>query len=119
VARDHRLRELIPEVIDIGLDILNALQPRAAGMDSCELKREFGRDLIFHGGLDTQGGINGTVEQAVQEAKIRLKAFAPGGGYIFAPANHFMQDVSLDNFFALYDTARRYGRHPLALDREE
>jgi hypothetical protein len=57
------VRELIPEFIDIGLDILNALQPKAAGMDSFELKREFGRDLIFHGGLDIQGGINGGVER--------------------------------------------------------
>ena len=109
------VRELIPEFIDIGLDILNALQPRAAGMNSFELKREFGKDLIFHGGLDIQGGINGSVESAVQEAKTRLKAFAPGGGYIFAPANHFMQDVPIDNFFAIYEVARTYGRYPLEI----
>ena len=108
------VRELIPEFIDIGLDILNALQPKAAGMDSYELKREFGRDLIFHGGLDIQGGITGSVEEAVEEAGRRIDAFAPGGGYIFAPANHFMQDVPIDNFFALYETARRRGRYPLA-----
>ena len=107
------VRELIPEFIDIGLDILNALQPKAAGMDSFELKREFGRDLIFHGGLDIQGGINGSVEQAVEEARLRLRAFAPGGGYIFSPSNHFMQDVPVENFYALYQTARRFGGYPL------
>ncbi len=112
------VRELIPEFIDIGLDILNALQPKAAGMDSFELKREFGKDLIFHGGLDIQGGITGSVEAAVQEAKTRLRAFAPGGGYIFAPANHFMQDMPIDNFFAVYETARTYGRYPLRFDQE-
>jgi uroporphyrinogen decarboxylase len=111
------VRELIPEFIDIGLDILNALQPKAAGMNSFELKREFGKDLIFHGGLDIQGGINGAVEDAVREAKTRLRAFAPGGGYIFAPANHFMQDVPIDNFFAIYETARAFGRYPLAIDQ--
>ena len=112
------VRELIPEFIDIGLDILNALQPRAAGMNSFELKREFGNDLIFHGGLDIQGGINGSMEEAVREAKTRLSAFAPGGGYIFAPANHFMEDVPIDNFFAIYETARTYGRYPVGVGRE-
>ena len=71
------------------------------------------RDLIFHGGLDIQGGINGSVEQAVGEAMLRLRAFAPGGGYIFSPSNHFMQDVPVENFYALYQTARRFGRYPL------
>lgn len=102
------VRELIPDFIDMGVDILNSLQPKAAGMDSFELKREFGSELVFHGGLDLQGGINGTVEEAIEEAKRRIDAFAPGGGYIFSPSNHFMQDVSMENFFAVYETARSY-----------
>ena len=105
------VRELIPDFIDMGVDVLNSLQPRAAGMDSFELKKEFGDELIFHGGLDIQGGINGTVEEAVEEAKLRIDAFAPGGGYILAPSNHFMQDVPMENFFAVYDTARSYGAY--------
>jgi uroporphyrinogen decarboxylase len=76
-----------------------------------ELKREFGSELVFHGGLDIQGGINGTVDEAVEEAKRRIDAFAPGGGYIFAPSNHFMQDVPMANFFAVYETAHTYGRY--------
>jgi uroporphyrinogen decarboxylase len=103
------VRELIPEFIEMGVEVLNSLQPKAAGMDSLELKREFGNELVFHGGLDLQGGINGTVEEAVEEAKRRIDAFAPGGGYVFAPSNHFMQDVSLENFYAVYRTAREYG----------
>jgi len=103
------VRELIPDLIEAGVDVLNSLQPKAAGMDSAELKREFGRELVFHGGLDLQGGITGTVEEAVEEAKRRIDAFAKGGGYIFAPSNHFMQDVPLENFYAVYRTAREYG----------
>ena len=103
------VRELIPEFIEMGVDVLNSLQPKAAGMDSLELKREFGTELVFHGGLDLQGGITGTVEEAVQEAKRRIDALAPGGGYIFAPSNHFMQDVSVENFYAVYRTAQEYG----------
>jgi uroporphyrinogen decarboxylase len=103
------VRELIPDLIECGVDVLNSLQPKAAGMDSAELKREFGRELVFHGGLDLQGGITGSVAEAVAESRRRIDAFAKDGGYIFAPSNHFMQDVSLDNFYAVYRTAREYG----------
>ena len=104
------VRDFIPDFIDMGVDILNSLQPQAEGMDSIELKKEFGKDIVFHGGLDIQaGGITGTVQEAVDEAKRRIDAFAPGGGYIFAPSNHFMQDVPLKNFYAIYQTAETYG----------
>lgn len=103
------VRELIPDLIEAGVDVLNSLQPKAAGMDSAELKREFGRELVFHGGLDLQGGITGSVQEAVEEARRRIDAFAKGGGYIFAPSNHFMQDVPLENFYTVYRTAREYG----------
>jgi uroporphyrinogen decarboxylase len=103
------VRELIPDFIEAGVEILNSLQPKAAGMDSAELKREFGREIVFHGGLDIQGGISGTHEEAIDETKRRIDAFAKDGGYVLAPSNHFMQDVSLENFYAVYETAREYG----------
>lgn len=105
------VRELIPDLIEAGVDVLNSLQPKAAGMDSLELKREFGSELVFHGGLDLQGGITGSVAEAIDEAKRRIDAFAKGGGYIFAPSNHFMQDVPRENFYAVYRTAREYGSY--------
>ena len=49
------------------------------------------------------------MQEAVEEARRRIDAFAQGGGYIFAPSNHFMQDVPLENFYAVYRTAREYG----------
>ncbi|OVE81734.1 hypothetical protein BVY04_02620 [bacterium M21] len=106
------VRELIPDFIDMGVDVLNSLQPKAAGMDSFELKKEFGNEIVFHGGLDIQqGGITASKQEAVDEAKRRIDAFAPGGGYIFAPSNHFMQDVPLENFYAIYETAQEYGKY--------
>jgi uroporphyrinogen decarboxylase len=106
------IRQLIPDLIETGVDILNSLQPQATGMDSFELKKEYGSELVFHGGLDIQaGGITGTVEQAIDETKRRIDAFAPGGGYIFAPSNHFMQDVPMENFYAIYKTALEYGTY--------
>jgi uroporphyrinogen decarboxylase len=82
-------------------------------MDSLELKREFGSELVFHGGLDIQGGITGSVTEAVAEARRRIDALAKGGGYIFGPSNHYMQDIPMDNFFAIHETARSYGRYPI------
>ncbi len=106
------VRELIPDFIEMGVDVLNSLQPKAAGMDSLALKREFGSEIVFHGGLDIQhGGITGSVREAEEEARRRIDAFAPGGGYIFAPSNHFMEDVSLENFYAVYRVAREYGTY--------
>jgi len=107
------VRALIPDFIEMGVDILNSLQPKAVGMDSFELKKEFGDEIVFHGGLDLQGGITGTKEGTISEAKKRIDAFGPGGGFIFSPSNHFMEDVSLENFYALFETARTYGRYPL------
>jgi uroporphyrinogen decarboxylase len=100
------VRDLIPDFIEIGVDVLNSLQPRAAGMDPFELKREFGGDIVFHGGLDMQGALSGTVQQARDEAQKCLDAFSRDGGYIFAPSNHFMQDIPLENFYAVYEVAR-------------
>ena len=105
------MRDLIPDLIEAGVDVLNSLQPRAAGMDSVELKREFGSELVFHGGLDIQGGITGSLQEAIDETRRRIDAFAKGGGWILAPSNHFMEDVSLENFYAVYRTAREYGRY--------
>jgi len=107
------VRELIPSFIDSGVDILNALQPRAYGMDSFELKKEFGNDLVFHGGVDIQGPICGTLEEAITEAKTRIKAFAPGGGYIFASTNNYQPDIPVENFFEIYKIAKEYGKYPI------
>jgi uroporphyrinogen decarboxylase len=109
------IRELIPEFIDAGLDILDPIQPLATGMDSFELKKEFGRDLIFHAGIDIQQAMRGTVEDVRQEVLTRMKALAPGGGYICCPTNHLQPDVSIENFLALYKYAKEYGTYPINL----
>ena len=110
------VRELIPCFIDIGVEILNPMQPSAKDMDSFEIKKEFGKELVFHGGVDIQHEICRTKKRAINEAKKRIKAFAPGGGYIFAPTNHFQPDTSVENFFEIYKTAREYGTYPIRID---
>ncbi|MBC8387405.1 MAG: uroporphyrinogen decarboxylase, partial [Actinobacteria bacterium] len=107
------VKDLIPEFINSGVDILNSLQPSARGMNSFKLKKEFGNDLVFHGGIDIQGPICGSINKAIDEVKTRIKAFATGGGYIFGPTNHFQPDTPVNNFLAIYETAREFGRYPI------
>lgn len=107
------IREFIPSFIEMGVEILNSLQPRAAGMDSFELKKDFGDSLIFHGGIDIQEALRGTKQEAIDETKKRIDAFGPGGGYILSPSNHFIDDIPEENIIAVYETAVEYGRYPI------
>ena len=110
------VRQLIPDLIDCGVDILNGLQPLAKDMDSYELKKEFGDQLVFHGGVDIQQALPGSLEDVENEVKKRIDAFAPGGGYIFSPSNHVVGDVPVENFFKLYECAHKYGKYPIKID---
>ena len=104
------VRELIPDFIECGLDILQSLQPRAAGMDLGELKREFGRDLCFHGSVDIQETLpRGTPEQVREEVRRRMEAGKPGGGFIICTAHNIQPDTPLDNVLALIEAYREFG----------
>ena len=105
---------IIPDLIEIGVDVLNPLQPLAAGMDSAKIKAEFGNQLCFHGAIDIQQALPGTVEDVEREVRTRLAALARGGGYIVAPANHIQPDVPGANVVYLYRLAAELGRYPLA-----
>jgi uroporphyrinogen decarboxylase len=107
------IRKLIPDFIETGVEILSALQPLAKDMNSAELKKEFGQALVFHGGIDLQQALTGTLEETIRETKQRIADYAPGGGYIASPSNHFTSDVPVANFLALYQTAREYGTYPV------
>ena len=107
------VRALIPDFIDVGVDILNPIQVSAAGMDTAELKKEFGKDLCFcGGGVDTQEILpRGTPEQVRDEVKRRLDDLAPGGGYIFAAVHNIQADVPPENLQAMYETLQEYGKY--------
>ncbi len=107
------VRALIPDFIEVGVDILNPVQVSAAGMDTAELKKEFGGDLAFcGGGVDTQEILpRGTPAQVRDEVKRRLDDLAPGGGYIFAAVHNIQADVPPENLQAMYETLQEYGRY--------
>lgn len=102
------VKRIIPDLIESGVEALSSLQPLAFEMDSAQLKKEFDKDLVFHGGIDLQQALVGTSRRTVEETLTRLRDYAPGGSYVCAPSNHFTSDVPVENFFALYETARNW-----------
>jgi uroporphyrinogen decarboxylase len=111
---DGSVFQLIPDLIDVGIDILSPVQPLARDMESDRLKKMFGEQLAFHGGIDIQRVLpNGTPEEVGQEVKTRISAFGAGGGYIAAPAHNIQPDVPPENMVALCKAVRRYGEYPI------
>ncbi len=106
-------RDLIPDLIDIGFDILNPVQVSAKGMDTKELKAQFGRDIVFWGGgVDTQHVLPfGKPQEVVDEVKRRIDDLAPGGGFVFAAVHNIQALVPPENIITAFDTALEYGRY--------
>jgi uroporphyrinogen decarboxylase len=108
------VRPLIGDLIDAGIDILNPVQMSAAGMELEELKREFGRDLVFWGGgVDTQGILGTALPQEVKEHVGRnIEVLAPGGGFVFATVHDIQANVPPENIMAMWEAWREYGPYP-------
>jgi uroporphyrinogen decarboxylase len=105
---DGAVRPLIPELIEMGVDVLNPIQPGAAGMEPAELKRDFGARLSFHGGVDIVGLLPKGSAADVREAARRLaNDLGRDGGYIMAGSHHIQCDTPLKNIFALYELSNR------------
>jgi uroporphyrinogen decarboxylase len=103
--------DLIPDLIEMGVDILNPVQVSAANMDSAKLKAEFGKDLVFWGGgCDTQTILPlGTPPQVREEVARRIGDLAPGGGFVFAQVHNIQPDVPPENMVAMWETALERG----------
>ena len=99
---------------EIGPDLREALGS-AAGMEPCELKKEFGEHITFWGGgVDTQHTLPfGTPDEVRKEAGERLKTFGPGGGFVFNTTHNVQVRVPIENMLAMYETVRDRGRYPL------
>lgn len=98
------VKPLIPDFIEIGLDILNPIQPLAAEMDPQPLKDEFGKGLVFFGGICVQDLLpNGTPGNIKAEVTRRAEILGKNGGYIIAPAHNIQDDTSVENVLALFD----------------
>ena len=99
------VHEFLPDLIEIGLDILNPVQVSAQGMDTKSLKERFGRDLTFWGGgVDTQRVLPfGTPQEVRDEVRRRIDDLAPGGGFVFATVHNIQAFVPLENIVAMLE----------------
>lgn len=98
----------IPVFLDMGLNILEPIQVRAAEMDPKELARKYGGRLCFHGSIDTQRTLPfGTPDDVRREVRERVETFKPYGGFTIAPSQHLLADIPLENIVAMYDEAWR------------
>jgi uroporphyrinogen decarboxylase len=93
---------IIPELIEIGVDVLNPVQP--AAMDPARLKREYGDMLSFWGSMDEQQTLPfGTAAEVRREVRERLRTLGAGGGLILGPTHHVQLDTPLENFWAMVE----------------
>jgi len=101
------VRPIIPDMIEIGIDVLNPVQSNCPGMNPLELKKEFGKELTFMGGIDTQRLLpNGSVHEVRMETeKIIDGMMSDGGGYILAASHTVPPETPVENIFALYESA--------------
>jgi uroporphyrinogen decarboxylase len=108
------IRKFIPDLIEAGVDIIDPIQPHAAGMDSEELKKEFGSTITFHGGIDIQDVLPYGSEADIENEVIRrIQGLGKGGGYILAPAHNVQADVPPENLVSMYQAAIKHGKYPI------
>lgn len=100
---DGNIEKILPDLIEIGLDVLNPVQP--ACMDPARLKRQYGDRLCFWGTLDEQHTLPfGTAEDVRKEVQERLETVAFDGGLILGPTHHVQLDTPIENFWAMVHT---------------
>lgn len=104
--------DLIPDLIEAGVDILNPIQPGAKYMEPERLKHDFGDRLCFHGGFDTQGVLPyGNAELIECEVRRVMDALKPNGGFIFSAAHNIQSDVPVDNVLTMFQAAQTLGAY--------
>ena len=105
--------DLIPDIIELGIDVINPVQVSARNMDTKKLKKEFGKDIVFWGaGCDSQNVLPwGKPEDIREEVKRRIDDLAPGGGFVFAPIMNIQLDVPIENIIAMFEAALEYGKY--------
>ena len=103
------MSELLPDLIDMGLDILEPCQTHLPGMAPERLKREFGKHIIFYGAINTQQTLPFASQESVRrEVRQRIRVLGSDGGYIVGPDHSVNKDVPPENVVALYDEAAKW-----------
>jgi uroporphyrinogen decarboxylase len=107
---DGAVRDILPDFIEAGVDVLDPVQWRSKGMEREGLKRDFGDDLIFHGAMDNQYTLAfGSVQEVEQEVQDNIRILGEGGGYIIAPCHNIQPVSPPENVVTMYEAGYRYG----------
>ena len=105
--------DIIPDFIEVGVDILNPIQVSAANMNTKKLKKEFGKDITFWGGgVDTQNILPyGSIKEVKEEVRKRIEDLAPGGGFVFSTVHNIQAGIPPENLIAMWETLQEYGKY--------
>lgn len=117
---DGSIKEIIPDLIEIGVDIINPVQTSAKEMDPIKLKAEFGKYITFWGGgIDTQTTLPfGSLKNIEKEVKERIRIFAPGGGYVFCPIHNIQADIPPEKILTIFQTAKKIRKYPIEISEK-
>ena len=109
---DGAILDIIPDMIEAGIDLLNPIQWRCKGMDRRLLKDRFGQEVVFHGAVDNQQTLAfGSVEEVRQEVADNIRILGEGGGYILAPCHNIQAVSPPENVVAMYEAGYELGRY--------
>jgi uroporphyrinogen decarboxylase len=101
---DGNVTSILPDLIEVGVNVLNPVQTSAKEMGAEGLKAAYGDKLAFHGAIEK---MEGSIDELVAEVKARIDVLGAGGGYVLASCNH-MIDVPPENIVAMFETAHSY-----------
>jgi uroporphyrinogen decarboxylase len=104
------VRPIIPDLIEIGVDILNPVHVAATGMEPVQLKEDFGRDIVFWGGgVDTQKVLpSGSKQEVIDDVRRNIDALAPDGGFVFSAVHNIQAEVPPENIMAMWETLMEF-----------
>lgn len=107
---------ILDDLADIGIDVVHPVQPTAAGNEDPErIKKDYGDKFVFYSNIaNTTILPHGTPQEVADEVTRKIRALAPGGGYILSGGHNIQADVPPENVVALFDTAYEVGRYPIA-----
>jgi uroporphyrinogen decarboxylase len=105
--------ELLPHLIDAGVDVLNPVQTTTVNMEPEKLKKEFGKYITFWGGgCNTRDVLpNKTPTEVKEDVKRRIEIFSKGGGFVFNQIHNILADIKPENVIAMLEAAYEYGKY--------
>jgi len=109
---DGNINLILDDIVDSGIDALQCLDP-GAGMRIGEVKEKYGDKICLMGNMNIDTLSRKSVEEVEEEAKRCIRDASPGGGHIFCTSNDIATSVKFENFLAMINTARKYGKYPI------